>query len=471
MPKPFKHPSNQTSWYGNVGKGKARRLANLHVPLTEPIEVAQQKLDELHAQALAASAQPAAAPPARTRPLLALFEEYKALKTIHYRDSRRGFSNAATRVEKIIRACGFKLATDIDGPAVLRYIDGRRGPKFGAVTADKYRTDFQWFCNWLIERGHLARRPFNRRDKITGAAHHPRRVLTADEQRSLLSAAAKSTQAVYGLAGPVRRLVYWTALKTGYRSGELQFLTVACLQGDRLKLAGQFTKNKEDADQPLPAALAKALREHVRGKPPEAPLFGQWGRGAKMLRVDLKAAGIAYQTPDGLADMHSLRHSFCSMLFAVGTDAKTAHILMRHKSIEMTMSYAHSNDTLAVEAVRRLDEGESRRRSAAEFASELHHAVKERQRPYELTGGFEFDEDGTCWIVPQVLTGEPPVNQDLITDDSPQVIAPYRTRTYNPLIKRRAWDTQTVSARAGQTVTYDTTPPQPQIPPIHSYHQ
>src|SRR5262249_31929882 len=118
----------------------------------------------------------------------------------------------------------------------------------------------------------------------------------------------------------------------------------------------RFTKNGDDADQPLIPALAEALRDYVKGRDPAEPLFPRWGRGAKMLRVDLRAAEIPYETAEGVADLHALRHTFCTDLIEAGVDIKTAHVLMRHKSIEMTMGYAKTDDARKVEAIGRLAE-------------------------------------------------------------------------------------------------------------------
>jgi len=45
----------------------------------------------------------------------------------------------------------------------------------------------------------------------------------------------------------------------------------------------------------------------------------------------------------GIIDFHfhDLRHTFASQLVMAGVDIKTVQELMRHKSIEMTMRYAH----------------------------------------------------------------------------------------------------------------------------------
>jgi integrase len=359
----------------------------------------------------------------------------------------------------------------------LAYIDSRRGPKFGASTAEHYRRDFMWFCNWLLAEGHIDRRPFGRRDKFKGELHHRRRVLSSAEKARLLESAGSSKKLVYRLPGSTRRLIYWTALVTGFRSGELQFLTVASLQGDRLKLAGEFTKNGDDADQPLTTGLAAALRAFVEGKPPESPLFGKWDRGAKMLRADLRAAGIPYETPDGKADFHALRHSFCTDLFAAGVDAKTAHVLMRHKSIEMTMSYAKTDDARKLDAIGRLDRADFSMMNAAveqaglpppdslssTGADEPEVSVErlfgtDDLGALEMLGQIEINERGeivlafgpcqgtvlgTVEMIGGTKVNQPVINPDPKTD-SPQVgdtegfgSAPRRTRTYNPLIKRR----------------------------------
>jgi integrase len=349
MAKPFKHPNNATHWYANIGRGKTRRLVNLRVPLSEPIEVAQAKLDEL--------TQPAKPQPGKlTRVRLApLLEEYKAIKNGHYKGKRRGFDAIAARLDKIVQGCGFVYVADIDGKRVMEFIRSLQGPRFGPNTSEHYRTDFASFCTWLIAEGHLQRKPFNRRDTFRGKLHWRRRVLTPAEQDRLLDATGRSTKRVRRIDGPTRRLIYWTALTSGYRNNELRSLTVSSLQGDRLKLSGEFCKNGIDSDQPLTKPLAKALREYTAGRAPEEPLFPRWHRGVNLLRPDLKAAGIPFKTIDGVADFHALRHSFCTDLFAAGVDAKTAHVLMRHKSIDQTMIYAKTDDARKVDAIGRLD--------------------------------------------------------------------------------------------------------------------
>jgi integrase len=56
-----------------------------------------------------------------------------------------------------------------------------------------------------------------------------------------------------------------------------------------------------------------------------------------MIRVDLKAAGIPYDTPDGVFDFHALRHQFLTDVASSGVHPKVAQELARHSTITRTM--------------------------------------------------------------------------------------------------------------------------------------
>ena len=56
-----------------------------------------------------------------------------------------------------------------------------------------------------------------------------------------------------------------------------------------------------------------------------------------MLRVDLEAAGIDYETPSGVIDFHALRATYVSHLVASGASVKTCQTLARHSTASMTI--------------------------------------------------------------------------------------------------------------------------------------
>ena len=153
---------------------------------------------------------------------------------------------------------------------------------------------------------------------------------------------------------------------TGLRAAELASLTPASfdLAADMPTVtleAGYSKRRREDVlplHPDLVARLRKWLQERERAADGDSvtlllnhaadtksgPLFpGTWAeKAAKMLRVDLDAAGIGYTTDAGIADFHSLRHTFISNLAAGGVHPKLAQQLARHSTITLTMDrYSH----------------------------------------------------------------------------------------------------------------------------------
>jgi hypothetical protein len=61
-------------------------------------------------------------------------------------------------------------------------------------------------------------------------------------------------------------------------------------------------------------------------------------RTAEMIRADLEAAGIAYETEDGFADFHSLRGFYISALIRSGASIKTTQTLARHSTPTLTLA-------------------------------------------------------------------------------------------------------------------------------------
>ena len=132
------------------------------------------------------------------------------------------------------------------------------------------------------------------------------------------------------------------ALGTGFRAKELRTLTPERfnLDSDTPTVLGKscYTKNGKEAVQPLAASLAEQLRPWLAGKAPGRPVFdGMTKRTADMLRFDLEAAGIPYETDSGVADFHSLRGDFISYLVSSGASVKTCQTLARHSTPVMTI--------------------------------------------------------------------------------------------------------------------------------------
>jgi hypothetical protein len=107
-----------------------------------------------------------------------------------------------------------------------------------------------------------------------------------------------------------------------------------------------YTKNGEQAEQPLPASCLPALRSWLASKPARRPVFDgvPRPRTGMMLQLDLERAGIPFQTPDGVVDLHSLRHGYITSLARSGVPVKTLQVLARHADPRLTMyTYTHAS--------------------------------------------------------------------------------------------------------------------------------
>ena len=65
---------------------------------------------------------------------------------------------------------------------------------------------------------------------------------------------------------------------------------------------------------------------------------------AVMIRHDLEAAGIPYETREGRVDFHSLRATYVSALVASGASVKVCQTLARHSTPSLTIGvYARAS--------------------------------------------------------------------------------------------------------------------------------
>jgi len=188
----------------------------------------------------------------------------------------------------------------------------------------------------MIESNPLAGMP--------GLAHEatqtPRRAMTAAELGQLLRSAPLE-----------RSLLYGVAAMTGLRRGEIERLDRDALDVERcgIVLRASQTKSRKEVFQPLPRDLVQQLqilatlpdrlyyRWGVRRDVPERPLLWVPSHTARFFYIDLEAAGIERETPDGRLDFHSLRVTYDNLLFEAGASVKEAQHLMRHADPRLTV--------------------------------------------------------------------------------------------------------------------------------------
>jgi integrase len=242
-----------------------------------------------------------------------------------------------------------------DVEALLR--ERRRG--IGPSTSNHYLVAAKSFAEWLRKNDRLTRNPLEHLAalNIEVDLRRPRRPLPAAEFDALVTA-ARAGRPFRGLAGEDRATLYTFAANTGLRASELGSLEPASFLLDEetpvVRVRACYSKHREEDLQPMRPDLAALMRRYVGGRPAGVPLWpGTWTvAGAEMVRLDLAAAGIPYETPDGFFDFHALRHHFVTLLVIGKASSKDAQVLARHKTHSLTMDrYAHNPVKLAASAL------------------------------------------------------------------------------------------------------------------------
>ncbi len=281
---------------------------------------------------------------ASAKPLVEHIEDYR-LALVARGDTDKHARQQAARVRRICGGCGVRRWGELKAGRVEAWMAERvDSGAFGVRTANHYQRALHGFGGWMVLEGRGHENPAARVGRRKGDPLRVRRALTLPEQRALVAAAESSGEVACGMDGPSRGLLYRLALTTGLRWGELGSLRARSFDlggmPPTVTVVGAYTKNRKTATLPLRPDVAALVARVLRRALPEAVLFPnkRKDKGATMLRVDLAAAGIAYQDAQGrVVDFHALRHTFITALCRSGVHPKTAQTLARHSSITLTM--------------------------------------------------------------------------------------------------------------------------------------
>jgi len=176
-----------------------------------------------------------------------------------------------------------------------------------------------------------------------------------DDSKRLRYLAVDESKALVAACEPYFRPVIITALTTGMRKRE-----ILKLRWDQVDLEHGFillveTKNGEGRQIPIVPELRKVLDSQPRleGCPyvfPNTKTMMPFWSGDKPFANALNKAGITD------FHFHDLRHTYASHLVMSGIDLTTVMHLMGHKSIKMTLRYAHLAPSHKVKAVAAIEE-------------------------------------------------------------------------------------------------------------------
>jgi len=227
------------------------------------------------------------------------------------------------------------------------------------------------FALWCRGNGYAASDPTAGIAKLDEKAdrRRVRRDLPPEHLRRLLAAARASGEAVRGMAGPDRAMLYLVAASTGWRWSELRRLRRMDFLLDEsppmLAPPGTAQKSGREDAVPLRKDVSGALRAYFaeRPAPPDAPALPMPGSdcGARLLAHDLAETGrdgeaIPYIDARGrVADFHSLRHALATMMSRSKAPIKVAQKVMRHSDPTLTLGvYTHAETEEQAEALENL---------------------------------------------------------------------------------------------------------------------
>ena len=156
------------------------------------------------------------------------------------------------------------------------------------------------------------------------------RFLSHDEYRRLLAA-----------AGPHLRPIIETAVATGMRLEELLSLKWEHVDLERREVRLVVTKSKQPRVIPLSDRAVAIIAAAARSAQASPYVFTNPASGSRFKTV--KRAFRTACRRAGVQDMrfHDLRHTFATRLVQSGVDLYVVKELLGHKTITMTMRYAH----------------------------------------------------------------------------------------------------------------------------------
>jgi len=179
--------------------------------------------------------------------------------------------------------------------------------------------------------------------------------LLPENNRRLRYLSKEESTALVDACKPHLRPIVVTALNTGMRKEE-----ILSLEWERhIDLRNGFilldiTKNGDRREVPINQTLRKTLQSLVRHI--ASPYVFTDARGRRFANVVRSFKSACKKA--GIKDFrfHDLRHTFASRLVMAGVDITTIKELLGHKTLTMTLRYAHLAPSHKVKAVEMLDD-------------------------------------------------------------------------------------------------------------------
>lgn len=252
-------------------------------------------------------------------------------------------SNTDAWIRSVIGGAKAKYFAELTPSAVQGYLGQLAEDGLSPRTINNYLAAIQGFCNWAVKDKRLPASPLVGMARRTVAVdlRRRRRSLTIEDLGKLVDI-AQGQPPIQNTSGPVRAMAYLLAGYLGLRRSEVGGLRLSDVDFDAqtITVRAAVSKNKRLAVLPMHPVVCERLRSYLAEHSladADAPIVPiQRKQTGAMIRRDLQAAAIAFETDSGRVDFHSLRVSFASNLGRSGVPIQTARELMRHSTVELT---------------------------------------------------------------------------------------------------------------------------------------
>jgi integrase len=266
-------------------------------------------------------------------------------------NTERYVALAVYRIRTLLDATKTSTLAELDTERTANTLALLRQRGTSIATSNHYARALKGFSRWAWTERKTTDDPLRSLRLLNGSVgvKRRRRALTPDEIKRLLDATQASGVSRSGLSPTDRAMLYRVACFTGLRAQELASLERRSfdLEAKTIKVQAAYSKRRRDDTLPLNASLVAQLERWLTTKVAGTLWRGTWAGFAssnvvRMLRSDLKRAGIAYESDGAYVDFHALRHTFVSSLARSGVHPLKAKELARHSTITLTMDvYAH----------------------------------------------------------------------------------------------------------------------------------
>jgi integrase len=238
---------------------------------------------------------------------------------------------------------GSSCLEEIDSLAVERLKVGRLKEGVSKARVNRNLALLKKMFNLAIDWGYAKENPVRRVKLFSEKDNLKERILTEEEEKSLLEAASAHLK-------PIVK----TALHTGMRRGE-----ILGLEWDQVDLGKRMirvtrTKSGKSRFIPINDLLFEELEILKKTNGLSKNVFlNPEGKGPL---ADVKTAFKAASRRAGIKGLrfHDLRHTFASRLVERGVDIITVKDLLGHHSVVTTQRYTHSNADQKRKAVQNL---------------------------------------------------------------------------------------------------------------------